>query len=70
MLELYESIRLKMVQAVGENQLEGTRKQEKRDQEADPGNKISQKKKKFVGKTVSSFGENGVFYQKVCYLPI
>ena len=65
-MKVYESIKLKMVQVVGENQLEGTRKQEKRD----PGNNISQKKKKFVGKTVSSLGENGVFYQKVCYLPI
>ena len=57
-----------MVQAVGENQLEGTRK--KRDQEADLGNKISQKKKKFVGKTISSLGENGFFYQKVCFTEI
>ena len=93
-------IKWKMVQTFGEEGLEGTGKQEKRDRPKtlslkseppknlfpkadllkadpsrkadppDPGNKISQKKKKFAEKTDSALETNRVLYQKVCFTQI
>ena len=103
-------INWKMVQTFGEEGLERTRQQEKRDppksislkseppknlsmkaeppknlfpktdllkadpsrkaETPDPGNKISQKKKKFAEKTDSALETNGVLYQKVYFTQI